>query len=241
MSSIKQQQANRLNAQRSTGPRTLQGKSVSRFNALKTGIDAESQVIPGEDPAAFDDLAEEYRQRWQPALPEERTLVDTLAHDEWQLRRLRKAEAVHWRYRLRKDSYSQEYESEHWDGCGGNDFARLQRRMDSTERSYRLTLEKLECLAASGADLPVCLPESVLPGEPDPVCPIPTPVPIEQSPGPHQPKPLPNQPPNSGIGFVPSAPAATSGWPVSSLPGPAAAAVSTAVRPVASSGRPIRA
>ena len=63
MSSIKQQQANRLNAQKSTGPRTLQGKAVSRFDALKTGMDAESQIIPGEDPAAFQKLTEEYHQQ----------------------------------------------------------------------------------------------------------------------------------------------------------------------------------
>jgi hypothetical protein len=79
--------------------------------ALKTGIDTESQIIPGEDPAGFANFAEEYYRRWQPTLPEERTLVDTLAHDEWQLRRLRKAEAVHWRYRLRKDSYARKREA----------------------------------------------------------------------------------------------------------------------------------
>jgi hypothetical protein len=50
MPTILQIEANRRNAQNSTGPRTDQGKAVSRFNALKTGIDARSHVIPGEDP-----------------------------------------------------------------------------------------------------------------------------------------------------------------------------------------------
>ena len=48
MSSLKQTEANRLNAQKSTGPRTTAGRAVSRFNALKSGIDAEAEVIPGK-------------------------------------------------------------------------------------------------------------------------------------------------------------------------------------------------
>ena len=53
--------ANRANAQKSTGPRSVEGKSASRFNALKHGIDAASIVIPGEDPADYDALAAETR------------------------------------------------------------------------------------------------------------------------------------------------------------------------------------
>jgi hypothetical protein len=234
MSSLKQQQANRLNAQKSCGPRTLQGKAISRFNALKTGMDAESQIIPGEDPAAFQKLTEEYHQRWQPTLPEERFLVDTLAHDEWQLRRLRKAEAIHWHYRLEKDPYSSR-KNNYWNGAGGNDFARLQRRMDSTERSYRLTLEKLECLAEqsdpSGADLPVCLSEDTRPTQAEPpACPSPSPAPAAEVPDPHEAEPLLNQPPSHGIGFVPSIPAATFRKPFSSIPRPAVVAVSTVLQ-----------
>ena len=49
--------ANRANAQTSTGPRCAEGKSASRFNALKHGIDAASIVIPGEDRAVYEALA----------------------------------------------------------------------------------------------------------------------------------------------------------------------------------------
>jgi len=49
--------ANRTNAQKSTGPRSAEGKAVSRFNALKHGLDAESIVLPGEDPADYEALA----------------------------------------------------------------------------------------------------------------------------------------------------------------------------------------
>jgi hypothetical protein len=49
MASQKQTEANRLNAQKSTGPRGApsgpEGKAASSMNALKSGIDAKSQII----------------------------------------------------------------------------------------------------------------------------------------------------------------------------------------------------
>src|ERR1035437_9097278 len=98
MATIHQIEANRRNSQKSTGPRTEQGKAVSRFNALKTGIDAHSHVIPGEDPDALETLTLEHYDRFQPAAPEQRFLVDAMAAAEWQLRRLRKTEAQLWEY-----------------------------------------------------------------------------------------------------------------------------------------------
>ena len=52
MSTPAQIAASRRNARKSTGPRSVEGKAVSRLNALKSGIDAQSAVIRGEDPAA---------------------------------------------------------------------------------------------------------------------------------------------------------------------------------------------
>jgi len=98
MPTILQIEANRRNARNSTGPRTDQGKAVSRFNALKTGIDARSHVIPGEDPNVLETLALDYYERFQPAAPEQRYLVDAIISAEWQLRRLRKTEAQIWEY-----------------------------------------------------------------------------------------------------------------------------------------------
>jgi hypothetical protein len=75
MSTPKQIEANRLNAQKSTGPTSAEGKAAVRFNALKSGIHAQSQVIPGEDPAALALLIAEYYDRYQPATPEVRALA----------------------------------------------------------------------------------------------------------------------------------------------------------------------
>ena len=89
--------ANRANAQRSTGPRTPEGKSASRFNALKHGLDAASVVIPGEDPAAYDALAADYQRQFQPQSALEQFHVDTLIRSDWQRRRLQRSEAKLYR------------------------------------------------------------------------------------------------------------------------------------------------
>src|SRR4051794_39547450 len=85
--------ANRANAQKSTGPRSVEGKSASRFNALKHGIDAASIVIPGEDPADYDALVAQYHREYQPQSASESFHVDTMIRADWQKRRMQTVEA----------------------------------------------------------------------------------------------------------------------------------------------------
>ena len=85
--------ANRANAQKSTGPSSAEGKSASRFNALKHGIDAASIVIPGEDPADYDALTADYQRDFRPQSPSEFFHVDTMLRADWQKRRLLLVEA----------------------------------------------------------------------------------------------------------------------------------------------------
>jgi hypothetical protein len=147
MATIQQIQANRLNAQKSTGPRSPEGKAVSRFNAAKTGIDAKSQIIPGEDPVELQDLIEEYRERWQPSTPEQRLLVDILVQDEWLLRRFRRIDAEIFECET-QDAWTPKKDCPAGQafGRGADTFSRLQRRIDSTERSYHRALKELQRL-----------------------------------------------------------------------------------------------
>jgi len=85
--------ANRANAQKSTGPRSVEGKSASRFNALKHGIDAASIVIPGEDPADYDALVAQYLDEYRPHSASESFHVDIMIRAAWQKRRLETVEA----------------------------------------------------------------------------------------------------------------------------------------------------
>jgi len=88
MSTERQRAANRANAQKSTGPRTAEGKAASSANALKTGIYAKSTLLPGEDPAEYDALRQEHYDQFQPANTDERDLLDLMVKYKWQLRRL---------------------------------------------------------------------------------------------------------------------------------------------------------
>src|SRR4029079_2999177 len=53
MISERKKEANRQNAQKSTGPRTEQGKAKSRRNALKHGMTSEGTVLTPEDTELF--------------------------------------------------------------------------------------------------------------------------------------------------------------------------------------------
>ena len=94
MTSVAQLNANRLNAQRSTGPRTEAGKAASRFNALKFGAEARSLVLPNEDPAELALLAIEYHQQFNPVGPLEDYLVQTLVQADWMRRRYTLVESL---------------------------------------------------------------------------------------------------------------------------------------------------
>jgi hypothetical protein len=88
MTSWRQFQANRLNALKSTGPRTEEGKRISRRNALRHGLTAETVIQGLED-------SEDYR-RFEAAIiadydaetAVERELVLRLASLLWRLRRI---------------------------------------------------------------------------------------------------------------------------------------------------------
>ena len=153
MATLKQIEANRANALRSTGPVTAAGKAAVRFNALKSGIDAASQIIPGEDPAELQTLADEFTQSWQPADARERELVDQLIDDAWRLKRLRRAEAQLWTASI-ESNRGHTWHRPHTEV--GDAFAdradtllRLQRFIAGLKRSYHQAAADLQRLQAA--------------------------------------------------------------------------------------------
>jgi ABC-type transporter Mla subunit MlaD len=212
MATTEQIDANRQNAQHSTGPRTPEGKAASRFNALKSGIDAQAQIITGEDPANLDALVAEYQQRFDTSAPECRMLVDTLISCEWLFRRLNRAEASLWQYTI-MDTQNRLSSNDHALGRvldrRNEKFDRLQRRINSIQRNYLRALKELQNIEKTqsaagqvGQALPPAIPDAV-------------PVPIQ---------PQSNQQPNSEIGFVPTnaPPPAPSPRPLAPNPRPLA-------------------
>jgi len=169
--------ANRLNAQKSTGPTSDQGKAASSLNALKSGIDAWSHIIPGEDPAELEALTAQFLLHYKPTGPTQLSLVDTLISTEWIQRRLRRIEAHLWNYRvecLDQNLTHAEFVDasvQHNSPLGHSyqealdPFARLQRRIDGTNRMYLRTLKVLQDLQAA-ASIPVSEPSPPVPTHP---------------------------------------------------------------------------
>jgi hypothetical protein len=87
MASEAQIQANRVNAQKSTGPRSAAGKAVVAQNALKHGLAARLEVIRGEDQAEFDRLREEMLEELAPAGARQIMLAERVVGLSWRLDR----------------------------------------------------------------------------------------------------------------------------------------------------------
>ncbi len=79
--------ANRQNAQKSTGPRTDQGKAASSQNALKHGLCTSEAVIHGENRGDFDLHREAFLAEWRPVGVTESMLAERIVSLSWRLRR----------------------------------------------------------------------------------------------------------------------------------------------------------
>ena len=126
--------ANRANAQKSTGPRTPEGKSASRFNALKHGLDAESLVLPGEDPAEYEAFVRDYYASLNPTTPEEAFHVDTMIRADWNKRRLGRVEAQLYRTVLAESGSNDLAAALLSDSPAAKLLARIQRQLAAFER-----------------------------------------------------------------------------------------------------------
>ena len=122
--------ANRANAEKSTGPKSEEGKIRSSRNSFKHGLYSKQLVLPGEDPAALDQLKADLRAEHQPINETEEILVNDLAEQYWRLRRARRLEA---------ESLSAEQ-------VVLTHLAAIQRMMSSAERGFHKALTALRQL-----------------------------------------------------------------------------------------------
>src|SRR3954452_3692356 len=87
MTSIRQLQANRRNAQKSTGPTTAEGKQRSRCNAVRHGLTAETVIGALEDAEDYKAFEAAIIADYDEHSAVERELVLRLASLLWRLRR----------------------------------------------------------------------------------------------------------------------------------------------------------
>src|SRR4051812_24320622 len=83
MATQAQVDANQANSQKSTGPKTEEGKAKSSINRLSHGFASSTRFVKGEDPAEFNLLLDDLISEHQPATPTEQILVEQMAHHHW--------------------------------------------------------------------------------------------------------------------------------------------------------------
>jgi hypothetical protein len=100
VTSAKKIAANRRNAEQSTGPVTDYGKGISRLNALKHGLTAETPVLPWEDEEDREDFGVAVHAALRPVGAYEEELVDSIVSVLWRLRRVERVETTLLAYHL---------------------------------------------------------------------------------------------------------------------------------------------
>ncbi len=85
MSSAAQVAANQANAQLSTGPRTIEGKAKSSYNALKTGLTGRTILVTKNEAELYEEHVLNYDVRFNPQTPRETELVQSIADCRWRL------------------------------------------------------------------------------------------------------------------------------------------------------------
>ena len=155
MATQRQIAANRRNAQNSTGPTSLDGKSRSSANALKTGIHSDALLVPGESPEEFAQLVDDYHALHQPRTAAERYQVDRIARHDWLQNRLFRIESQLWAHHVAQaDPQSPVAMGEAADRAGAQ-FMRLHRRVVHSEKSYEDANRHLKRLQAEPVPEPV--------------------------------------------------------------------------------------
>jgi hypothetical protein len=164
--------ANRRNAQRSTGPRTDDGKAASSQNALTHGLTAASDscaVLPSEDEVAYEELLLQLEREQRPQGVLQREIVGHIAQVLWKLRRVPSVERslvfnrFYWakrhhtlEQRRYKDHIERDLEpaplpdlpmllAREFDG-GDNGFARLELYRQRLQRELRAAMRELRKL-----------------------------------------------------------------------------------------------
>jgi hypothetical protein len=94
MSSEKQIEANRQNAQKSTGPKTPEGKAKVSQNAVTHGLTAESPVLCTENPQQYDLFHENLTRQLAPEGVLEYFLAERAANLSWRLNRAQRYDAL---------------------------------------------------------------------------------------------------------------------------------------------------
>lgn len=147
--SQKQIEANRENGMKG-GVKTSEGKTVSKYNAIKHGILTKDIVLPEENAEELKELGKKLRTELAPVNEMELILVERITANTWRLKRLLKAERemieddMHTSFEDKNFGKALSYDFVNYDTYGK--FARYEA---SIERGIYKSLHELQRLQAS--------------------------------------------------------------------------------------------
>ena len=104
MATAAQVQANRSNAQKSTGPRTPEGKAVVSQNAIKHGLLAREVVIQGEDAGEFECYRDQMLEELAPVERVETVLAERVVSLSWRLQRAERLQGAAFAAMYKQDT-----------------------------------------------------------------------------------------------------------------------------------------
>jgi len=100
VATAKQIAANRANAKKSTGPRTLAGKLITRLNALKDGLTGQLLVIAPEERETYNAFSQKLTASLNPIGIEELHVAARIVRDTWRLHRIAAIEETAYAFGL---------------------------------------------------------------------------------------------------------------------------------------------
>ena len=162
MASPQQIEANRRNAQKSTGPTTPEGRAAVRLNGVKHGLTAATLILPGEKESDFEALLDSLQAEHAPTTPTEELLVRQLAMASWRLTRFYRTEAAFYSLRLNdlERDVQMDYPDQdlgddgrlaylaYRDACANNVLSNFARHEARLERSFYKALQELQRIRA---------------------------------------------------------------------------------------------
>ncbi len=153
MTTTRQAEANRLNAMKSTGPRTPAGKAVVALNGMKHGLLSRESLVKGESKADLVDFGKRLQAQLAPVGELELLLADRIVSTAWRLRRLVAVETMLFDREDKPDAAFNSY--------GREKMGVLSRYEVTLERSLYKALHELQRLQAARDGQAVPLPEAV--------------------------------------------------------------------------------
>jgi hypothetical protein len=151
MTTIKQIEANQKNAQKSTGPVSIQGRAVVAQNAVKHGILSSQVLINQEEREVYEDFRESILQNLFPRGNLESFLADRVISTAWRLRRIVHVETLI--FEKEKSDYFNDYSyREVFSGSLSASMVVLSRYERSLENSLYRALKELRTLQEQSGD-----------------------------------------------------------------------------------------